>query len=132
MLFGVELVLFPLARLRERVGVRAGLNQRLKNALEHSLHLLKHLAVPESQQAKSPTCQVSRALKILQQTIGVLPSVEFDNQSRAHADEIHDVSTEHCLPTEPESAELTVAQETPKNAFGIGRVRAQSASIREQ
>ena len=53
MLFGVELLLFPLARLRERVGVRASLNQRLKNAFQHRFSPLKDFIVPEPDHAKS-------------------------------------------------------------------------------
>jgi hypothetical protein len=108
------------------------LNQRTKDALEYSLRLLEYLIIPESNHAKSAACQVVRALKIIERGIRVLPAVELHNQPRSHADEIHDVSTEHRLPTEPISAEVTVAQQPPKHTFGIGRVHAEYASVREQ
>ena len=53
MLFGVELLLFPLSRLRERVGVRASLNQRIENAFQHRFSPLKHFIVPEPDRTKS-------------------------------------------------------------------------------
>jgi len=116
----LESLLFPLSRSRERVGVRASLNQRLQNFLQHRLRLQKHFVVPESQHAKPGTGEQLRAFQIVEHMIRVLPTVKLYDKPRPRANEIDDVSAYWRLSAEAISGEMTVAQETPKQAFCIG------------
>jgi hypothetical protein len=112
-------LLFPLSRLRERAGVRASLQQRLKDAFQHRTRLLQDLMIPESHHSKSSARQIECALVIFQSTIGVLTSVELDHETRAQTDEIHDVAAEWHLPPESIATKAAIAQEAPKTSFRI-------------
>jgi hypothetical protein len=103
------------------------LSQRRKNRFQHHLRLLKHLVVPESQHAESRAREVSRSLEIFEQPFRVVPAVKFDHQSRAKAHEIHDVVAHRHLSTESIAAQLPIAYEAPKAAFGVAGMRAQCA-----
>ncbi len=122
-----ELAPFPLSRLRERVGVRASLNQRLKNALQHRFGPLKHFVVPEPNHAKSAAREIARALEIFEQTIRVLPAIELDDQPRSHANEIHDVPAKRHLPPESIAAQ---AADCAGSARGSVRHRSNSCAAR--
>jgi len=118
--------------VRERVGVRASLNQRLKNALKNHLRLRKHVIVPEPQNTKTRTRQIESPLDILACVYQMLSPIELDDQTRTQADEVDDVTTQRHLATEPVSSELSVAHEAPETAFGVARICAQGACIGEE
>ena len=62
--------------------MRARLNQRFENALEHSLRSLQHLIVPEPNHTKAAASETTRALQIFDQRFGMLTSIEFNDQPR--------------------------------------------------
>ena len=62
----------------------------------------------------------------------MLTAVNFDNQPSPYANEIRNVVTKRHLAAEPITAELAVAHEAPKAAFGIRGIPAQSRCVREQ
>jgi hypothetical protein len=80
--------------------------------------------VPESNYAEAAAREVLRALKVIEQAIGVLPAIKFNNQARAYTDEIRDESPDRHLASESIPTHASVAQVVPETPFGIRRVRA--------
>jgi hypothetical protein len=83
--------------------------------------------VPESQNAKTAACKIPSALEVLEQSFCVLPTVQFDDQSRSKAHEIHDVVSHRHLSAEAIPTQLPVAHETPEAPFGVTGIPAQCA-----
>jgi hypothetical protein len=112
--------MFPLSRLRERVGVRASLNQRFKNAFQHRLGSLQRLIIPEPNHPKPATREVSRAFEIVDRRIHMLSSIQLDDQPRPNANEIHDVPPDRHLTPESVSAQASMPQGVPETPLGVG------------
>jgi hypothetical protein len=53
----------------------------------------------------------------------VLATIQLNNQSRLHADEIHDIGTDRLLTSEFMAHQLAVTQTRPKHSFHVGLVR---------
>jgi hypothetical protein len=100
------------------------LNQRSNDAFKHRLGLLQHFVIPEPNHTKPATRKIARPFQIVEQIIRMLPSIDFHDQPRADADEIHDVIADRLLSAEAILAEMTVTQVTPEAAFRVGCVRA--------
>ena len=124
--------MFPLSRLRERVGVRARLNQRLENAFEHRLGPLKRFVIPEPNHAKPCTREVQRSLHIFANGLRVLPAIKLHDQARADAHEVDHIPSHGHLPPKSISAQPPMTQVVPQTPLGIGRVQAQSACVCEE
>lgn len=124
--------MFSLSRMRERVGVRARLNQRFEDAFKHRLCPLQRLIIPEPNHAKPRTREVQRSLQILDHRVHVLSAIELNDQTRANADEVDDISTDRHLPSKSVTAQTAMPQVIPQTPFGIGRVQAQSACVCEE
>ena len=99
--------------------MRASLNQRFKNALEHRFGPLQHFIVPKPNHAKAVACEPSCAFEVFQQMIGMLAPIELDDQSRSHANEIHDERTDRHLTPKSVPAHSAIAQVVPETPFGI-------------
>jgi len=72
--------------------VEERLVQRRQNALQNSIRLPEHLAVTESDHTKTCARQITRPVKIFDQVLRVLTAIEFNDQPRSDADEIHDIA----------------------------------------
>jgi hypothetical protein len=107
--------------------VRGSHIQCSHNLLQNQIHRLQHIIIPETQHTIPRTLQPFGTPRILLRALGMLTTVQFDNQTGIGADEIRDVRADFMLPPKFPSQQLAVAQLSPECAFGIGLARAQGA-----
>src|SRR5690348_11993800 len=105
------------------------LSKRYDNRIEHTLDVLDHLVIPESQNAKPIRLQAPRALLLIFIRIGVLAAIDLDHQPVPEADEVDDIALDRLLAAEF-GAGLVPAQYLPNAFLGIGRGSAQRAGDR--
>ena len=112
----------PLSRWRERVGVRVVGQQPAPDDLKHSLRLLQHLQVIESQNSKAGCLQARSAPQIssLGRRLEVLASIEFDHQVCFQARKVSNERADGALAAELAALQTPVAQVVPQQAFGVG------------
>jgi hypothetical protein len=91
-----------------------------RDGFNHAIAIGKDLMIPESNNRKSLRVQPSRALGVLRRVLCVLPTIDFNNQTRGQADKIHDVGTDGKLSTKPHIVNLLQAQTLPQSNFGLG------------
>ncbi|HEX8202920.1 MAG TPA: hypothetical protein VF590_20760, partial [Isosphaeraceae bacterium] len=96
-----------------------GGSQGIPDRFEHHVLILEDGTVPEPQDPEPLQVQPSRSRGILLNLSGVLTPIEFHDQAPFEADEIDDVGTDRCLPTEPAAVELAVPQVMPELPFGL-------------
>ena len=60
----------------------------------------------------------------------MLPTIEFDDNSRLMAGEVGEIRTDRCLAPKVTFLERRLSQILPKPLFGFGHVTAQSSSAR--
>jgi hypothetical protein len=120
-------VRFPLAPRRSGRGGRQPL-QFLSDSCEHAVTIRHHVAVPKPQHAQSEPLQSVGPFAVVRSLTRdrVLPAVELDDQVRAAAKEIDDVSTDPMLPPKLPSGESVSTELSPQQRFGVGLVRAKS------
>ena len=111
--------------------MRASLNQRFENALQHRFGPLQYFIIPKPHHAKSRTREIERAVEIFRHPLRMLATIELDHQSRTHAHEIHDVTAYRHLPTESVATQMAVAHESPETPFGIAWIGAQRTCVQE-
>ena len=87
------------------------------------------IAVPKAQHPKACGPQEAIASLVVFPSLGVLASVELDNQPGFDAGEIADVQTNLMLPPEFVAVELTSSQPRPKDTLGIGHVCTEEADV---
>ena len=90
------------------------------NYTYHTVDVLKHIVIPESNYLKALRLQPSSSGFIVFGLLRVLPAVEFDNKFGFESDEIHDVSSDGGLPSKLDVAKLTIANVFPQFTFGFG------------
>jgi hypothetical protein len=74
--------------------------QAIEDTLHHTLQVFGHVIIPESQHDKALRLKPGRAFVIVILLISMLPAIQFDNQSRLVANEIHDVVANRLLALE--------------------------------
>ncbi len=94
--------------------------QRSKNHFQHRVGLLKYPIIPEAYSAKPPSFDFTVATLIMQTTLLMLASVQFDNEFRVETSEIGDIAPDWNLPAESVAAKLPSSQVPPKMNFSIG------------
>jgi hypothetical protein len=104
--------------------VRASLNQRREDFLEHIIRPLQHFVIPEPNHAKSTARQILRPLDVVQQIVRVPTSVDFNNEPCTKTDEIHDVIADRLLSPESVISKMPVTQMPPQATFGVGGISA--------
>ena len=84
--------------------------QRVLHCLGELL-LPRHLVVRESNNVDAKLVQLCRSIAVVPRLLGLemLPAIEFDDDSSAHAVEVNDVARDGDLPPELEAAEAAVA-----------------------
>ena len=97
--------------------------------LQHSLQILHHIIVPETQHQITLATQPCIPLFIICRLFGMLPAVQFDNEISFHADKIHNVTTYGFLPLEFQAHEAVRAQVIPQSLFGFGLVGAEGFGV---
>ena len=91
-----------------------------KDHLEHAGGILKKVVVPEPKNRPPKTIQVSSTPSIC--VVGMLSAVSLDHQATFDAREVCDQAPDRLLPTKLESAELAIAEMTPKPPLPIRRL----------
>ena len=81
----------------------------------------EHLPIAETEDAESATTQrlVASSVTRRRSGLGVLISIQLDDQPTLEADEVHDISRRWVLPTEFD-AQGAVSQSLPQAALGVG------------
>jgi hypothetical protein len=97
--------------------------------LQNPLPILQHLVVPGPEDFPPLAFQIGVS-GLVGKAFRVLRSVGFDNQFSANAKKVDDVRADRNLPAKLESAQATIAQETPQAKLGIGRRSAHRSSAR--
>ena len=92
----------------------------MKDGFEYTIHFFENLVVPEPQYAESGVCQDGRAFRVGCGRIGMLATIELDDEPSFQAYKIDDVVTERMLSTELASVQSAHPQPSPQRAFGIG------------
>jgi hypothetical protein len=89
------------------------------NALRHSFQVAQYLVVPVAQHHESGEFQLSGALGIAFDRIGVLPAVALHHQHALEAGKVEDVVAERMLAPELAAFELAIAQDLPQAPLGV-------------
>src|SRR5580693_1226375 len=90
------------------------------NCLQNPFAILDHLVVPEAKHLPPLARQIS-VTDIVTKAFCVLRAVGFDDQLSANAKKVDNVGADRNLSAKLESAEATIAQETPQAEFAVGR-----------
>ena len=91
-----------------------------QNRLQNAFAILQHLVVPEAKHVPPLVRQIS-VTDIVAKAFGVLRTVGFDDQLSANAKKVDNVGADRNLSAKLESAQATIAQETPQAEFAVGR-----------
>ena len=106
-----------------------GRAKRRVNLSQHAVSVGKNIIVPKANDTIALTLKPRRSLRVAK-TIGMLPAIEFDNQTPFGAEKISDIQTDRHLPSKFETKKRTIAEIRPQTFFGVRLIDAQSASIR--
>jgi len=103
--------------------------ERFEYRLEDGLGPQQHVVVPESQNPETLGSQKCIAIGVVRHLKDMLASVQFDDNGGLQTDKVANVTTDRSLSAKFVAAELTASQTAPEQAFGIGGVAAQFASV---
>lgn len=114
----------------ERAGVRGSTAQHPPDLRQHVLTLAQYLIVPEPHNPPPRGLQALAAMAIGSglRRLGVLTTVEFDDQTLLDAGKVEDEPFGAVLTTELD-AELVVAQALPQPAFRLAAVDTQAFAV---
>ena len=97
--------------------------ERLLDHRPHAVEILKHVMVPEADNAKPLTFEECSPPRV---TLGrMLSTIDFNDQPPLGAEEIDNVGIDFDLLAELETVELSSAKDAPEFPLGVGRVLAQ-------
>jgi hypothetical protein len=91
-----------------------------QNSLQNPFAILQHLVVPEAKHLPPLARQIS-VTGLVARAFGVLRAVSLDNQLSANTKKVDNVGSKWNLSAKLESAQATIAQETPQAEFAVGR-----------
>ena len=100
--------------------------QFVHNLLQHSLCIGQHIVVPKPQHSIARFGQEIRPPLISLYLIGMVSTIEFKDQFRFRAKEVHDVTSDGLLPAELAAVHLSAAKKHPQLALGVGLVAAEA------
>ena len=90
--------------------------------------MFKHLLVGEAQDGDAPTAEEGVAKSVTSLSLSVGRTVHLDGQPRFDAEEVGKVVADGKLSTELEVVDLSAAEPTPKECFGLGGAVAVTAA----
>jgi len=85
---------------------------------------LERFIIPEPNHTKACSREIQRPLQIFDHRLGMLPTVQLDDQSRTNTHEIHDESPDRHLSSKSITAQWPMPQVKPETLLGVSRVRA--------
>jgi hypothetical protein len=103
--------------------------ERLEYGPDDDIEVCLHIAVPETQNTITSRSQETVSPSIIGGALNVLTSVQLDYDPAVQRGEVTDIKSDLMLPSELEIAKLSPPQTTPEEAFGVGLLFAESASI---
>ncbi len=103
--------------------------EKLVDCLKHLVHIDKHLVVPKSKNAVVPGFQKRSPIFIFERKIGVLGTIQFDNEASFDRAEVGKVRTNRMLAPEFCVAHSAAAQMSPQQSFGVGLFAAQPPRV---
>lgn len=101
--------------------------QFLADTIQHSIHILDNLIVPEPNNAESLLFQELRPDFVSIVLFGVVPAIQFKDKLRFKADKIDYVFSDGPLAAKSMAFDLLVPNFAPEHTFGISCVPAQGA-----
>ena len=121
--------LSPLAgrgRIASAIRVRGRLGKGSRDHLQNTADIAQDVVIPEPQDAVVARAQPLVADQVFR-TIGVLPAIDFDDQSAVTADKIDRVRPDRLLTNKFVAEHAARPQLLPQKALGRGRVSSQIA-----
>jgi hypothetical protein len=101
--------------------------KRLMDRFEYDLGSTQHIVVPEAQHPKTTRSEKHVSTGIVVRLLGMLASVQLDDDGSLKAREVADIGSDRMLSAEFEACQLTSAQTLPKHALRMSRVFAKGA-----
>jgi hypothetical protein len=93
--------------------------QGVENGLDDTIGVRQHVVVPEAKHEVTQPFQGQSSLRVLLDTLCMLPAVKFDDDPCIGANEVDDEPINRRLPSEFPAFETAIAQAKPQHAFGI-------------
>jgi hypothetical protein len=116
---------------RDHLSVTSAVKRRV-NRFQHIARMTEHVVIPEAEHtialAFQPSCSLAVANQAL--ALGMLRTVNLDDEMRRQAGEVDYVISQRDLTAEVSAARLKAAQVAPENGFGVGRIVAQPPRCR--
>ncbi len=104
----------------------AGGGQMFANDAANPIDIGQHIIVPEPDNHELQTLDAN-VTSMVRSRFGVLPAIDFHDQSPFEASEIDDVRTDRVLSPELASQQLSASEMFPQFGFRVRHVRAQDA-----
>ena len=126
------LYLSPLAgrgRITLAIRVRGSLRERGGNGFENSRHVTQDIVIPKSQDAVVVIGKPSISNRITS-VVGMLSTVQLDDQPMLAADKINSVTTNRILPNEFMSVESAGPETIPQGCLCVRCVPSQASGAR--
>jgi hypothetical protein len=101
----------------------------LVDCVKYFLDVGKHLIVPKTKHSILPGFQKRSAIFIFLRKIGVLGSIEFNNQTSFDRAEVSEVRTNRMLTPEFSVPHSAAAQVSPQQSFSVGLFAAQPPRV---
>jgi hypothetical protein len=88
--------------------------------LQHTLQLLHHIVIPETQHRITLTAQPRIPILVVVHLLGMLAAIELDYQPLLQTHKIHNVAAHWFLPPEFQTQEAMRPQVIPQSLLGFG------------
>jgi hypothetical protein len=103
--------------------------EKLVDCLKNLVHICKHLIVPKSKHSVVPGFQKRSPIFIFLRKIGVLGTIQFNNETPFDRAEVRKVRTNRMLTPEFGVPHSAAAQVSPQQSFSVGLFAAQPARV---
>ena len=91
----------------------------IENCGNHSIGAKQNVVVPKPQDDETSGLEFSRSLRVFDHRFGMTTPVDFYDQFRVAANEVHDPVCDRNLSAKLEAIELATAQARPQFGFGV-------------
>jgi hypothetical protein len=98
------------------------------DVLQHTIDVLTHVIVPESNDPIARGPKPCRPYRIFVSLFRMLATIQFDDELCRRAEKVHDVRTNWRLASKLESVDLLKAQVPPQQLLNISRTGAELPS----
>jgi hypothetical protein len=109
--------LFP-SPLRGRIK-EGGIAQGFDNHVNHSIHVLKYIVIPKSQDIETLIPQPDISLNIVSHLLTMLSAVDLNDQSFFQTNKIDDVASQRLLAAKLNTVNLPESEFPPKQPLSV-------------